>query len=160
LRVYLPATLPLLRRWRDGGQAPAGRAHAVTPGLREWYRDADEEELEYVAQLAAGRAALALLAADPDAPRRRVILAADVAELDVAAAGERGEVSVGAATPVASWASVLVDDEEADVVVSAAVTALAAAAAGDPDASFALDSADAAELAWYAVQEIDRLDGA
>ncbi|MDQ1706671.1 MAG: hypothetical protein QOF18_3037, partial [Frankiaceae bacterium] len=58
MRVYLAATLPLLRQWLAAGQAPPGPGHAVTPALREWYREGSQEEMEYVAQLAAGRAAL------------------------------------------------------------------------------------------------------
>jgi hypothetical protein len=160
MRVYLPATLPLLTRWLADGQAPPGPGQAVTPTLREWYREGNEEEMEYVAQLAAGRAALDLLAADVDAPRRRVVLAVDVPDLDVAVdpAG-RSAVVVGVPMPVAWWSSALVDDEDAEAVVSAAVTALGAAAAGDDDAVFLLDEAGATELAWYAVQELDHLLG-
>jgi hypothetical protein len=138
---------------------PPGRGFAVTPALREWYREGDEEEMEYVAQLAAGRAALDLLDADPDARRLRVVVATDVPDADVAldqAAG-RAAVSVGAAAPVSAWASALVDDEDAESVVSAAVTALGAAAGGDDDANFALDEAASYELGWYAVQELPNL---
>jgi hypothetical protein len=159
VRVYVPATLPLLRRWLDAGQMPPGRGFAVTPALREWYREGDEEEMEYVAQLAAGRAALDLLAADPDARRLRVVVAADVPDSDVAVdepAG-RSAVAVGTAAPVSNWASALVDDEDTESVVSAAVTALGAAAAGDDDALFALDEAASYELGWYAVQELPNL---
>ena len=45
------------------------------------------------------------------------------------------------------------------MVISAAATALGGAAAGDPDASFAVDEAEATELGWYAVQEFDDLLG-
>lgn len=161
MRVYLAATLPMLQRWLAAGQAPPGPAQAVTPRLREWYREGSEEEMEYVAQLAAARAGLDLLDADPDAPRRRVVIAADVADLDVAADESRGRaaVAVGVAVPVADWASALVDDEDADAVVSAAVTALGAAAAGDDDAQFTLDEAASYELGWYAVQELAHLFG-
>jgi len=158
VRVYLPATLPLLRSWVDGGQAASGTATAVTPGLREWYREGDLEELEYAAQRAAARMSLLLLADAPGVVRRRVVLAADVDDADVAVVDDpRGSVSVGAAVPSAHWASVLVDDEDADVVVSAAATALGGAAAGDDDAAFAVDEADATELGWYAVQELPDL---
>ena len=161
MRVYVPATLPLLRSWLDAGRMPPGRGFAVTPALREWYREGDEEEMEYVAQLAACRAALDLLDADPEARRLRVVVAGDVADADVAAdetAGRAGVV-VGAAVPVSDWASALVDDEEAESVVSAAVTALGGAAAGDDDAAFAVDEAAAHELGWFAVQELPRLFG-
>lgn len=160
MRVYLPATLPLLAEWVKAGHASPGVAGAVTPGLREWYREGDADELEYVAQQVAARLSLEMLGADPGAPRRRVVLAVDVPDADIAVLDEpRGSVSVGAATPRTSWASALVDDEDADVVISAAATALGGAAAGDPDASFAVDEAEATELGWYAVQEFDDLLG-
>jgi hypothetical protein len=158
VRVYLPATVAVLRNWLGAGQAPPGQAAAVTPALREWYVDGDIEELEYAAQRAAARLSLQLLAADPEVVRRRIVIAADVADDDVAVVDEpRGTVAVGAAVPVSTWASALVDDEESDVVVSAAATALPAAAAGDADAVFVLDEADATELGWYAVQELPHL---
>jgi hypothetical protein len=158
VRVYIPATLPLLEGWLNAGHAAPGAAFAVTPGLREWYREADAEELEYAAQVAAARGSLALLADEPGAPRRRVVIAADVADLDVAVLGdERAGVSIGVPVPVSAWAAAFVDDEEADVVVSAAATALGAAELGDDDASFAVDEAEATELSWYAVQELSSL---
>jgi hypothetical protein len=158
VRVYLPATLPLLHEWLRSGHASPTTAGAVTPGLREWYREGDQEELEYAAQRVAARLSLELLADDPGLPRRRIVVAADVAEADVAVLDEpRGTVAVGTAVPRAVWSSALVDDEDADVVVSAAATALAAAARGDADAAFAVDEADATELAWYAVQELPDL---
>lgn len=155
MRVYLPATLPLLRSWLDAGRAPNGVGYAVTPSLREWYREGDQEELEYAAAQAAGRGSLRLLAEEPMAPRRRVVLAADVADADVAVLGEpRAAVAIGVPVAVSSWASALVDDEEADGVISVAASALTRAELGDDDAKFAVDEADAYELAWYAVQEI------
>jgi len=158
VRVYLPATVPLLRRWLADGQAPVGLGWAVTPGLREWYREGDEEEMEYVAQLAAGRSSLGLLADDPAAPRRRVVVAADAPDLDVLpTGGARGQVTVTVPLPCTRWASALVDAPDAEAAVSAAVEALPAAAAGDDDAAFALDEAAAAELGWYAVQELEAL---
>jgi len=159
MRVYLAATLPLLRQWLAAGQAPPGQGQAVTPALREWYREGSAEEMEYVAQLAAARAALDLLDADPDARRLRVVVAVEVPDLDVAVdeAGGRSAVVVGVPVPVSVWDSALVDDEDAESVVSAAVTALGAAAGGDDDALFALDEAASYELGWYAVQELPHL---
>ena len=80
MRVYLPATLSTLASLLRAGEiSPAPvRGFAVTPALRESYASGDLEELEYVAMTHAGRASLRLLAADPDAPRRRVVLAADI----------------------------------------------------------------------------------
>jgi hypothetical protein len=156
MRVYLPATIPLLREWLDAGLAtPRGLGYSVTPGLREWYREGDAEELEYAAGLAAATAALDLLAADRSAPRRRVVLAVDVADSDVTPiADERAAVRLGAPVPDSRWGSALVDDSDAEPIVATAVSCLDAAAVGDEDASFALDEAAARELGWYAVQEL------
>jgi hypothetical protein len=160
MRVYLPATLPTLTRWIAAGRSSPGPGHAVTPTLRESYREGDEEEMEYIAQLDAARSALDLLADDVDAPRRRVVLAADVPDLDVAVepdGANRSAVTVGTPVPMSSWASALVDDEDSEAVVSAAVTALGAAAAGDDDAAFLIDEAGATELGWYGIQELRHL---
>jgi hypothetical protein len=159
VRVYLPTTLPLLRSWFDARSAPPGRGFAVTPALREWYREGDQEEMEYVAQIAAGRAALDLLASDPAAPPRRVVLAVDAPDPDVAPTGgpARAEVVVGTPLPFDRWASVLLDGADAEATVGDAVRALPAAAAGDDDAAFTLDEAASRELSWWAVQEMETL---
>lgn len=161
MRVYLPATLTGLADWRQAGEAaiPAdGVAYAVTPTLREWYREADLEELEHAAQVAAAEAALGLLAASPSAPRRRVVLAADVEDAHARPAPQRGRAAVelAVAVPMSAWASALVDDGDSETaeVVAAAAAALDAARAGDDDAAFTVDEAQARELAWYAVQEL------
>src|ERR1700689_936998 len=85
MRVYLASTLPgLAKILADGQVGPAPlAAFAVTPALREAYASGDDEELEYMAMLAAARQSLRLLEADPAAPRRRVVLAADVPESQV-----------------------------------------------------------------------------
>src|SRR5215467_15782908 len=87
MRVYLPTTLADLGSALVAGQiGPAPlTGFAVTPALREWYASGDEEELEYVAMMRAARESLRLLVADPDAPRRRVVLAADMPEQQVSA---------------------------------------------------------------------------
>jgi hypothetical protein len=165
VRVYLPATLPLLTQWLAAGEAtmaataPGDLGYAVTPTLREWYREADLDELEHAAQLAAAAGSLELLAADPAAPPRRIVVAADVEDSAVSPAPERGRACVRVAGPVAvaRWGSGLVDDDGAAAVVEPAAQAVAAAAAGDDDAQFMLDEADAHELGWYAVQELRRL---
>jgi len=65
VRVYVPATISMLRRLvADGELRPvAGTAFAVTPALRESYATGDTEELEYAAMADAARASLRLLAA-------------------------------------------------------------------------------------------------
>lgn len=161
MRVYLPATLPLLGRWLDAGEAAADTAYAVTPSLREWYREGDLDELEHAAQVAASIGSLELLDLDAAAPRRRVVVAVDIAEAEVSPASPRGRAAVTLAGPIAvsRWASALVDDAGADLVVASAIASLAGAARGDDDAQFALDEAEAHELGWYAVQELRYLFG-
>src|SRR5512132_151978 len=85
MRVYLPTTLAALaHQLRTGAIGPAPvRGFAVTPALREWYASGDLEELEYVAMAHAARASLRLLADDPQAARRRVVLAADVPDGEI-----------------------------------------------------------------------------
>jgi hypothetical protein len=163
MRVYLPATLPglagLLRK-AEIGPAPL-RAFAVTPALREWYASGDEEELEYVAMMHAARASLRLLVTDPNAPRRRVVLAVDMPEqqVDTTAAGfdEPTLVEVLAPVPMDRVMSGHIDDEVAMADVARAVAALPAADSGDDDARFVVDGAEGHELLWYASQELPHL---
>jgi hypothetical protein len=162
MRVYLPCTLPVLADILAKGEIgpPPLRAFAVTPTLREGYASGDDEELEYIAMLAAARRSLRLLDSDQAAPRRRVVLAADVPDGEVswqAYDDDAAAVLVGAAVPVAAVASGHVDELDAVPDVSAAADAVIAADAGDDDASFTVDSAEAHELAWYATQELQYL---
>ncbi|MFJ9924410.1 DUF6912 family protein [Streptomyces misionensis] len=168
MRVYVPLTLPGLAEAHRTGELGAGPflAYAVTPALREWYLSDDIEELEYAALGRAALASLRLLAADADAPRRRVVAAVDVADgaatvdpdrgLDPAALGE---VTVKVTVPLAKAAAVHVDADDAEQDVTAAARALAAADGGDDDAQFVVDGADDHELLWFATQEIPNLVG-
>jgi hypothetical protein len=166
IRVYVPATVPLLSRLRahkELGPAPVV-AHAVTPALREWYAEGDDEELEYVAFTRAAQGALRLLRQDPSAPRRRVVISADV---PVSAVGrddpELGSSTVALAAPVAlgTVAAIHLDGPGAAEDVAAAVQVVEEALAGDPDAQFTVDGAEDHELEWYDVSELDGvLDGA
>lgn len=159
MRVYLPATLPVLAEvLRKAGIGPAPlRAFAVTPALRESYASGDLEELEYVAMTHAARASLRLLGADPGAPRRRVVLAADVPGEHVGGNGQFFDptrVEVTAAIPLPWIVSGHIDDLVAVSDVAKAVAALPAADAGDDDARFLVDGAEGHELLWYATQEL------
>lgn len=160
-RVYLPVTLPELARAHAAGTFGSPHAaHAVTGAVREWYVDGDLEELEYVALTEAAETSLRLLAADPDAPRRRVVVAADVAEEavhDATAERFRSAVRITAEIPISAVASVHVDEDSARRVVADAIIALDAADRGDDDAQFVLDEAEATELLWYDVTEIPDL---
>jgi hypothetical protein len=168
MRVFLPSTLPALATVLKAGQAgQAGHAgqvpvpgFAVTPSLREAYASGDDEELEYAALTEAARASLRLLAADPSAPRRRVVLAAELPSDHVRWDpwdGEPARVLIAAPIPLARLDSALVDDPEAAADVRGAVDALPAADAGDEDARFAVDGAEGHELGWYASQELPYL---
>jgi len=161
VRVYLPATLPVLADLRSAGKLPAqGAAHAVTPMLREWYAEGDEEELEYVAFTRAAQGALRLLRDDPRAPRRRVVISADLPDgILLATDKELGSsvVDVLDVIPLTSVAAIHVDGEEAQVDVAAAADVVIEAAAGDPDAQFTVDGAEDHELEWYDPSELDQL---
>lgn len=161
VRVYLPATLPQLAALREHGELTApSEAHTVTPDLREWYAEGDEEELEYIAFTRAAQGALRLLRQDPKAPRRRVVVSADLPP----AALRRDDrelgsslVAVGGPIPIASMAAIHVDGTNAEFDVAAAAEVILAAVAGDPDAQFTVDGAEDHELEWYDPSELDRL---
>ncbi|MEU7723535.1 DUF6912 family protein [Streptomyces tibetensis] len=168
MRVYVPLTLPGLAEAYKTGELGSGpfAAYAVTPGLREWYVSDDIEELEYAALGRAALASLRLLAAGPEAPRRRVVIAVDVADRAVSADPDRGldaaalgEVRVAGPVPLGKAASVHVDATDAEADVTAAAEALPAADGGDDDAQFLVDGAEDHELLWFATQEIANLVG-
>jgi hypothetical protein len=164
MRVYLPATLPaLFQAVRDAQLGPAPLpGFAVTPDLREWYASGDQEELEYVAMMHAARASLRLLAADPAAPRRRVVIAADVPEDKVrhnSGFDEPTVVEITAPVPLDRVVSGHIDDLVAMEDVASAVAALDAADAGDEDAQFVVAGAEGHELQWFATQELPYLEG-
>ena len=163
MRVYLPATTTVLRTLVDDGVLPGPHtAFAVTPRLREFYElsdtEADTEELEYAALLAAARASLRLLDIDPMANRRRVVLAADVPDAAVTPVDDpdtdRGAVRVEADVRVQDVASAHIDGADAEDEVRAAVNVVLEADLGSEDAQFVVDQAEGHELAWYARQEI------
>ena len=162
MRVYLPSTLPAVADALAKGESgpPPLEAFAVTPALREAYASGDDEELEYVAMLTAARRSLRLLADDPDAPRRRAVLAADVPDREVSwdpYDDEPAAVVLATAVPRAALVSGHIDAVEAEADVAAAAAAVAEADLGDEDAAFTVDSAEGHELAWYAVQELEYL---
>ncbi len=164
MRVYVPSTLPAVAGLLRTGEIHGSpvRGFAVTPALREWYSSGDIEELEYVAMMHAARESLRLLAADPDAPRRRVVLAAEVADRQVTASAgfdEPALVEISGPVPLRDVASGHVDDPGAAAEIAAAVHALPAADGGDDDARFIVDGAEGFELLWYATQELGDLAG-
>lgn len=162
MRIYLPATTTTLRQLVTHGELTAVlTAFAVTAGLREWYHDDDLEALEYAAMAEAARASLRLIDADAGAARRRVVVAADVADadLDVRDDLDRGVVRLRSALTLPAVASVHVDDAEAETAVAAAAAAITAADLGEQQAQDVVDDAEGFELCWYATQEIEGLLG-
>ncbi|MCX5283701.1 hypothetical protein [Streptomyces sp. NBC_00198] len=168
MRVYVPLTLSGLAEAYRTGELEAGPfvAYAVTPALREWYLSDDIEELEYAALSRAALASLRLVAVDPGAVRRRVVVAVDVPDRAAAVDPDRGldpaglgEVRVAQAVPLSKAAAVHVDAPDAEKDVTAAAQALGAADMGDDDAQFVVDGAEDHELLWFARQEIPSLLG-
>src|SRR5215472_14383300 len=105
----------------------------------------------------AARASLRLLADDPQAPRRRVVLAADVPDEQISHDGGFDEptmVEVRGPVAVSQVVSAHVDDQLASADIAEAVAALPAADKGDDDARFVVDGAEGHELLWYAAQEL------
>jgi hypothetical protein len=163
VRVYIPATWPLVVSLRGGDELrlPSGvPAHAVIPPLREWYAEGDEEELEYVAFTRAAQEALRLLRRDAKAPRRRVVVSADLPGPAVMVAdSDLGSSAVQIDGPVrlADIVAVHIDGKDAEADVAAAAEVVDVAAAGDADAQFTVDGAEDHELEWYDVSELDQL---
>jgi len=164
MRVFLPSTLPAVALALQAGDVGPGPlpGFAVTPALREAYASGDTEELEYAALTEAARASLRMLAGNPAAPSRRVVLAAEIPAEQVKPDprdGEPARVVITQAVQIKDLAAAHVDAPEAGADVGSAVAALPAADAGDEDARFTVDGAEGHELGWYATQELSYLVG-
>ena len=163
MRVYFASNWNLLAEALDSGElAPAPlTGFAVTPALREWYLDDDEEELEYAAFTEAARGSLRLIDSDISAVRRRVVISADVddSNVEVRPDLDRAVVRVSATVPIDRWACAHVDSEDAETTVRAAARAVIPADLGDADSQFAVDSALGHELGWYDISELRDLVG-
>src|ERR1700678_58110 len=132
MRVFLPSTLPALASALRADQVGPGPmpGFAVTPALREAYASGDQDELEYTALTEAARASLRMLAADPAAPPRRVVLAAELPAEQVRwdpRDGESGRVLIAEPVPLARLIAAHVDDLVSSAGVRGAVEALRAA---------------------------------
>ena len=130
LRVYLPTTRAgLARAGRDRPVPGPLAAHAVTEALRREWPDADDEQAEYAALMAAAATSRELAAATGE--RRRTVLAADVADEAVVPVTSEVDPTLVTLTADVSWRQ-----------VAAALVDVADDAADDDD------------LAWFATQEI------
>lgn len=146
MRIYVPATLAEVDPAR--GLEPR-LVHAVTAALRAVLPDEDEEGLEFAAQLLAADDSLDRLEGT-DAPRRRIVIAADVPEAVVEPVDDPHAPSVVRLTTTVGWDDVAC----AHVDEAAAEDDVVAALAGDDDAVERLAERD---LLWYDVSELDRL---
>lgn len=148
VRLYVPTTLPALA---DPACLHPLTAHAVTAPLAAALPEEDVEGLEFAAMLAAADESVELVGADPAAPRRRVVVVAEVPGPEPRA---RHGALPSAVEPPSDipWSRVVslhVDDVDAAADV-------AAAADGD---EAALDRAAERDLLWYDVSELDLLRG-
>ena len=159
MRVYLPSTLRELRDLLDTGTLGAAPlpGYAVTGELREWYAEGDTEELEYAAMTLAARASVRLLDADQSAPRRRVVVVAEVDRVEPVPKVDRAAVRVLEDVPLRLVQAVHVDAAEAEPDVAVAADAVVEADLGGEDASFRVEQAEGHELQWFATQEIGPL---
>ncbi|GAA5087626.1 DUF6912 family protein [Nocardia iowensis] len=175
MRVYIPATVPMLRELVANRELRpvGGTAFAVTPALREAYASGDEEELAEVAMGEAARASLRLLAAERDESDesaeptddaepvatggpvyRRAVIAADVTGAKLRPDLDDAVVRLAGPVTYNQIGCVHVDLAEAEPEVAKAVDVVDAADLGDTDAEFVLGDAEDHQLAWYAAQEL------
>lgn len=156
MRVYVPATLPMLREFvKTGELVPvSGTAFALTPAFREYLFSEDAEEMEYGAMMEAARASLRLIAADPTAEPRRVVLSADIPEVTLRPDLDYAAVRLSGPVLTSQVAAVHVDTADAEGAVRSAADVIDEADLGDPDAEFTLGGAEDHDLAWYAIQEL------
>ncbi|MFE1595919.1 DUF6912 family protein [Nocardia sp. NPDC058705] len=173
MRVYIPATIPILRQLVDDQELfpLGGTAFAVTPALREAYAAGDDEELAEVAMQEAARASMRLIGAerdgldevvdnegaatDPGSPvYRRAVIAADVPGAKLRPDLDDAVVKLSGPVTFKQIAAVHVDLADAEPQVAKAVDVIDAADLGDTDAEFVLGDAEDHQLAWYAPQEV------
>lgn len=162
MRVYVPATFGMLEELRDGGALTPRRGwgFAVTPALREFFTEGDDDELADVAFTDAARASLRLLSAwDGAFPHRRVVVAADVADGAVEPQPDMGEsvVALTGDVPLSDVAAIHVDVAQSEAATEKAIAAVDAADLGDEDAELTVGDCLELELAWYAPSELSML---
>ncbi|MEO5305290.1 MULTISPECIES: DUF6912 family protein [Corynebacterium] len=161
MRVFLPATFAMLTELEETGQlaARSGWGFTVTPALREFYTEGDEEEIEYSAFLEASMASLRLLAiGDEDKfPHRRVVISVDVDESVVTPKPDMGEpvVALNPATITKdNLQAIHVDIEESEAATAKAIAAIDNADLGDEDAELAVGDALDNFMAFYDPTEL------
>ena len=160
MRVYIPATLPMLQALVGEGslQPRSGTAFAVTPALRESYAEGDDEELAEVAMGEAALASLRLLSAESaeGPPLRRAVVVADAPSDTVTVRPDLDDavVRMSGRLTMDQVVAVYVDNADAEPAVRAAVAVIDDADLGDEDAELTVGDAQDHALAWYATQEL------
>ena len=161
VRVFLPATFSMLAELEETGQltARSGWGFALTPALREFYTEGDEEEIEYSAFLEASMASLRLLAIGDEEkfPHRRVVISVDVNESVVTPKPDMGEpvVALDPATITKdNLQAIHVDIEESEAATAKAIDAIDNADLGDEDAELAVGDALDNFMAFYDPTEL------
>lgn len=166
MRVYVPATLPMLRELVAERKlhAVGNTAFALTPALREAYASGDDEELSEVAMAEAARAALRLLATEretitdsPDEPEETGA-PDDGAPDDASDATPRRDIFAGG--PIYRRAVIAVDVTGATLRpdLDDAVVKLSGPISYERVASVHVDLADAEPAVAKAVDVIDAAD--
>ena len=131
----------------------------VTPAVRDFFIEGDEEDFsEYVFD-DASRASLRLLATGEveKFPHRRVVISIDVPDSVVTYRPELGESVVSLDPPTFSLQSVAaihVDVESSEAATRKAIAVIDAADLGDEDAGLTVGDALANYLAWFDPSEL------
>lgn len=161
VRVFLPATFAMLTELEETGQlaARSGWGFTVTPALREFYTEGDEEEIEYSAFLEASMASPRLLAIGDEEkfPHRRVVISVDVDDSVVTPKPDMGEpvVALNPATITKdNLQAIHVDIEESEAATAKAIAAIDNADLGDEDAELAVGDALDNFMAFYDPTEL------
>lgn len=141
MRVYIPVTFIALRRAQSSGVLPSSgwRAHPLQPADG----DQDEDALEYQALRAAADDSLAELRSEPEAPRRRAVVVANIPD-DWAEAEPDGRVELTRRIPLERLLAVYADSADSSGAVVAALN-------GKESAINDMD------LLWFARQELAEL---
>lgn len=164
MRVYLPATFSMLQELVDNSQftARSGYGFALTPALKEFYTEGEDEDIAEFAFDDAARASLRLLAiGDEQAfPYRRVVISVDVPDSQVTLAPDNGESVVivnPAVITLDQVAALHIDVEASEGATKAAIDVIDEADLGEEGAELTVGDALDNFLAWYDPSELEVL---
>ncbi|GAA1473566.1 hypothetical protein P4N68_08225 [Corynebacterium felinum] len=161
MRVYIPATFAMLQQLESSGvfSARSGYGFAVTPALREFYREGEEEDFAEFAFDDAARASIRLLAIGDveQFPHRRVVVSIDVEDAQVSLEPDLGETVVSikpAQIAFEQVAAIHIDVESSEAATAAAIEVIDAADLGEEGAELTVGDALDNYLAWYDPSEL------